>query len=128
MDNSPSEEADDYRAIVVRLNQRWRVIACSAGIQWILQRAVGERHGRTRWASQSFCRTREALIRLSHASEPRAAAILSELPERYVEVTALGSGGDLSATVVAPPIEPALPCSEEADNYGPPIGQASRLI
>jgi hypothetical protein len=42
---SQSEEADDYRAIVVRLNERWRVIACSAGIQWILQRAVGKRHG-----------------------------------------------------------------------------------
>jgi hypothetical protein len=51
--------------------------------------------------------------RLSHATEPRAAAILSELPERFVEGTALGSDD-----VVAPPIEPVLPCPEEADNSG----------
>jgi hypothetical protein len=83
---SKSEEADDYHAIVARLNDHWRVIECAAGLQWILQRAAGQRHGRTRWVSQSFCRTREALIRLSHATEPRAAAILSELPERRVRV------------------------------------------
>jgi hypothetical protein len=83
---SGSEEADDCRAIVARLNDNLRVIVCAAGIQWILQRRSGKRHGRARWEGRSFCRTREALIRVSRehagAIDPVAAAILSALPAR----------------------------------------------
>ena len=35
--DSPNEGDDDYRSVVAVLNARWRVIACTAGIQWILQ-------------------------------------------------------------------------------------------
>jgi hypothetical protein len=82
-----SEEADDYHAIVARLNDSWRVIVCAAGIQWILQRGYRARnHGGMRWRSRSFCRTSEALHRVSreHAGpiDPAAAAILAALPER----------------------------------------------
>ena len=49
---SKSEEADDYHAIVARLNDQWRVIECAAGIQWILRalpgKGMGERVGRLR--------------------------------------------------------------------------------
>jgi hypothetical protein len=83
---SASEEADDHRAVVARLNDNWRVIVCAAGIQWILQRRSGKRHGRARWEGRSFCRTREALIRVSRehagAVDPAAAAILAALPDR----------------------------------------------
>jgi hypothetical protein len=79
-----SEEADDYDNIVVKLNDNWRVIVCAASIQWVLQRRTGERHGRARWEGRSFCRTSEALNRLSrrHAGviDPTAAAILAGLP------------------------------------------------
>lgn len=54
--------------IVAHLNERWRVIECAAGIQWILQHRAGERHGTARWDDRSYCRTREALIRCCRAS------------------------------------------------------------
>jgi hypothetical protein len=82
-----SEEADNYGAIVARLNADWRVIVCSVGLQWVLQRGYrAKNHGDMRWRGRSFCRTSEALIRCSreHASaiEPAAAAILAALPAR----------------------------------------------
>jgi hypothetical protein len=91
---SRSEEADDYGAVVALLNDSWRVIACRAGIQWILQRRAGERHGRPRWESRSYCRTKEALLRLSGPQKagpdvgqiaPVARAILEALPDRFPE-------------------------------------------
>jgi hypothetical protein len=79
-----SEEASDYHAVVAHLNDRWRVIVCAAGLQWILQRRTGERHGRARWEGRSYCRTSEALNRLSRkhagAIDPAATDILAELP------------------------------------------------
>jgi hypothetical protein len=84
-----SEEADDYHAVVAQLSDSWRVIICRAGIQWILQHREGARHGRARWTGRSYCRTSEALNRLSrkHAAHlrPDAAAILAALPERIEE-------------------------------------------
>lgn len=82
-----SEEADNYGAIVARLNADWRIVVCAAGIQWVLQRGYTARnHGDVRWRSRSFCRTSEALIRVSreHAGDlqPAAAAILAALPAR----------------------------------------------
>jgi hypothetical protein len=83
---SASEEADNYHVIVARLNGNWRVIVCRAGIQWILQRRAGERHGRARWASRSYFRTSEGLIRFSREYageiEPDACAVLAALPAR----------------------------------------------
>jgi hypothetical protein len=92
------EEADDYHAVVARLNESWRVIVCAAGIQWILQRRRGERRGTARWEGRSFCRTSEALNRLSRkyagAIDPAAAAVLAGLPKEvrhaasdYAEIT-----------------------------------------
>ena len=99
---SSSEEADDCPNIVAVLNDRWRVISCRAGgIQWILQRSAGERHGRTRWEGRSFCRTREALARVSreHAGpiNPAAKAILAGLPERFPEQSVIDLALDEAA-------------------------------
>ena len=82
-----SEEADDYHAVVAQLSDQWRIIVGAAGLQWILQRGyLAKNHGGMRWRSRSFCRTSEALIRVSreHAGDlrPAAAAILAALPER----------------------------------------------
>ena len=83
--SSRSEEADDYTALVARLNDRWRVIVCAAGIQWILQRRRGERRGTARWEGRSYCRTGEALNRVSRryagAIDPTAAAAVAALPD-----------------------------------------------
>jgi hypothetical protein len=50
-EDAPSRlaESDDRYPAVAVLNGRYRVIECGAGIQWILQRRGGERHGRARW-------------------------------------------------------------------------------
>ncbi len=74
--------------VVAHLNERWRVIECAAGIQWILQHRAGERHGTARWDDRSYCRTREALIRCCRASagaiEPAACTTLAALPQRMM--------------------------------------------
>ena len=59
------EEAEDYRTVITVLNRRWRVIECRDGIQWILQRRVGLRHGQPRWDGRRYRRTRDGLLRLS---------------------------------------------------------------
>jgi hypothetical protein len=82
-----SEEADDYHAIIARLNDSWRVIVCAADLQWILQRGdMARNHGDIRWRGRSYCRTSEALRRCTREDtgsvDPSALAILAALPER----------------------------------------------
>ena len=57
----PSESSDDYPSIVAVLDEKTRVIECSARIQWIIQRRI--RIGPHPWQSQYFCRTKEGLLR-----------------------------------------------------------------
>jgi hypothetical protein len=99
-----SEEADDYHAVEARLNDEWRVIVCRSGIQWILQHRAGQRHGTARWVGRSYCRTSEALNRLSHKHagtlRPDAAAILAALPARIEDTAPV-----LKASVDASPNE-----------------------
>lgn len=83
---SVKAECADAYPIVAKLNDRWRVIACRHGIQWILQyRNRAETVARDGWRGRSYCRTKEALIRVCdcHAGniEPAARAILNELPD-----------------------------------------------
>lgn len=54
-DRKPRESTDDYPQIVARLSDKWRVILCTAGVQWILQRRDGERAGGARWAGVGYC-------------------------------------------------------------------------
>lgn len=79
------ESDDNYFAVLVALNTRWRVIACRDGIQWILQQRDATRslHGAP-WRGRSYFRTRDALICVCavHAGpiRPEASAILRSLP------------------------------------------------
>ncbi len=88
---SHRESADDYCRVIAHLSPSYRVIVCKDGIQWILQRRDGERHGRARWTGVSYCVTRDALIRLCRASsaniEPSAMAALRALPDIIKEAT-----------------------------------------
>jgi hypothetical protein len=82
-----SESAGGYGRVVTVLNDRWRVVECAHGIQWILQyRSSAKTYATSRWTGRSFCRTREALLRCcrEHAGtiDPAAAAILGALPAR----------------------------------------------
>jgi hypothetical protein len=91
------ESSNSYGNVVTVLNGKWRVIRCRDGIQWILQSrdslmaAVGIFRGR------SYCRTKEALLRVcaAHAGEiaPTAAAVLAALPDWIEARTATGPLG-----------------------------------
>ena len=87
--NSRRESDDGYASVVARLNARWRVIQCRNAIQWILQRVNQVRDRRTEWKGVSYCRTRNAIIRVSCRSvddlAPSALATLRALPEHIEE-------------------------------------------
>jgi hypothetical protein len=71
------ESADTYRGEIARLGG-WRVAECADRLQWLLQRKVGER-----WRSESFCRTRSALIRLWQRATGDDGAALGDLPLHF---------------------------------------------
>jgi hypothetical protein len=75
------EEADSYPAVVARLNERWRVIECRDGMQWILQQRKGQREGQAVWRGRRFHRDREALV-ASISKLCGLEASLDWLPER----------------------------------------------
>ena len=72
----PVEHVEDYPHVVAVLDAKTRVIECADGIQWVLQRRTGSL--KTPWAGRSFCRTKEALIRIA-GSHPA----LEALPDRF---------------------------------------------
>jgi hypothetical protein len=89
-----AESAESY-PVVVRLNSRWRVIACRDGIQWILQyRNRAETVARDAWRGRSYCRTSAALIRCVReyvgVIDPAAAATLAASPAR-IELPSLSA-------------------------------------
>lgn len=79
------EESENYRAIIAKLNANWRVIECRDGIQWILQRRAGNRHGEPRWEGRSYCRNKESLLGrvrdLTGECDGIAHVILGSFPE-----------------------------------------------
>ena len=77
------ETSDLYPSI--RLNDRWRIILCPAGIQFILQARRGpEMAASARWEARAFCRTRDALVCCSRENagtiEAAGRAALDALP------------------------------------------------
>jgi hypothetical protein len=82
--NSNHETDAAYTGLVARLNDDWRVVAGSCGIQWILQRRSGDQ-----WHNKSFLRSRAGLLLYATSyevdAEPDALAVLEALPERFPE-------------------------------------------
>jgi hypothetical protein len=78
------ESSSSYGNVVATLNRKWRVIRCRDGIQWILQSRDSLTATVGIWRGRSYCRTKEALLRViaAHADEidPTAAAVLAALP------------------------------------------------
>ena len=77
------ESHDTYRGTIVNCRDVWRVIICSDGMQFIVQR----RSSRTNtgvWSGKSHCATREELInvcaRLNLLANAYVAATLQALP------------------------------------------------
>jgi hypothetical protein len=85
--SSNSNESDhNYRWIVAQLNDRWRVIACKDGIQWVLQVGKPTKTGPSKdWRGREYFRRRKSLICACATSagpiDPSALAILQALPE-----------------------------------------------
>jgi hypothetical protein len=80
---SMAETTDGYPAVVAVLDAKTRVSECRAGIQWILQRKTNG--GRFPWASMSFCRTKEALLRCVAEHTKEDHPTLAALPDRFQE-------------------------------------------
>lgn len=80
------ESDQNYRGVLAILNDRWRVIVCRDGVQWILQyRKSAEKTGtRSGWRGRSYCRISQALKRDMgyHAGDicPYALAVIQSLP------------------------------------------------
>jgi hypothetical protein len=79
------ESADGYRGEIVRLGS-WRVAECADGLQWLLQRQHGDR-----WRSESFCRSRSALIRLWQGATGDDGAALGNLPPLFAPKPRVGA-------------------------------------
>jgi hypothetical protein len=71
------EGDDDYRAIY--LSDAVRVIDCSNGLQWIVQRKSGGA-----WRGLSYCVTKKALLRYAHwALVPEIEQRLTQSPSAF---------------------------------------------
>jgi hypothetical protein len=88
------ERSDQYNGVVCVINDRWRVIVCKDGIQWILQKSKsGGGHGRA-WRGVSYLTTKRALIEAcaqhyGHC-ETAAPAVLEALPDRISQYRHVG--------------------------------------
>jgi hypothetical protein len=78
------ETYDEYARVVVRLDDKTRVVECRDGVQWIVQRAQIGHAQQREWTGVSFCRTKEALLRCAGV-KPGDNATLDALPDRFPE-------------------------------------------
>ena len=80
------ERDDTYSDVVVECRDRWRVIRCRRGLQWIIQKRSTKRPNRGVFIGKSFHTTRKSLLeacsRLQLLDSPRILASLLDLPER----------------------------------------------
>ena len=81
--SSKREQDDDYERVIIILKPRWRVVYCSQGCQFILQKKEASHAGP--WRAQKYVSSREALIelcgRLGLLSDSNAEATLLSQPE-----------------------------------------------
>ncbi len=56
------EKSDDYYKVVLRINDKWRVIVCRDDIQWIIQFRKGTYLGKPAWRGRSYLRSKIELI------------------------------------------------------------------
>ena len=84
-DNSHRESSDHYSYVILRFTNRWRIILCRQGLQWILQRRENLHGGA--WRGFRYFRTRKALIeecgRLGLLSNTAAAQLRETLSQNF---------------------------------------------
>jgi len=117
---SQRERAEDYGSVIVRLGDRHRVIECSGGIQWIVQRKRGQQ-----WHGLSYHLNRDVLIEhcKRHGAGEDAIATLQALPTRHGYVEEASSTSTESFLVRNP--DEALGKVDDADgccrHVSPPL-------
>jgi hypothetical protein len=79
-----AESSDGYPFVVASLAGGWRIIECAADMQWIIQRRTTNR-GKIQWDGQSFCATKQALLRNICERRIEPSPTLLALPDRYPE-------------------------------------------
>ena len=77
------ESSDLYAKVIVQSSDRWRVILCSQGLQWIIQKKESSHAGP--WRAEKYVTSRSALIKACGAlgllSDPATEAVLYALPD-----------------------------------------------
>jgi hypothetical protein len=118
-----SEAADNYPDIVAMLGDGRRVIECAAGVQWIIQQRL--RETRYPWEGQSFCRTKEALIRLA-GSHPTLMALPDHFQRSQIHTSLAGESDFEGGLIVGPETvpNPLSPAPFAPGKSSPPIPAA----
>ena len=85
---SHRERDDDYTDIVVQLAQRYRVIRCPQGLQWIVQES--EASHEAPWRAESYHTSRDSLLKACGKrgllSDPNTEAVLHALPDHVSQL------------------------------------------
>ena len=80
------ERDDQYIKVIVRPKDRWRVILCKHGLQFIVQKRSTKTPNVGVWAGKSYCTTRGGLIdvcsHLGLLEDAHTEAVLNALPDR----------------------------------------------
>ena len=83
---SHRERDETYSRIVTQCRDNWRIIRCTRGLQWIIQKRSTGRPNRGVFIGKSFHTTRQSLIeacsRLQLLDDPKILQSLLDLPER----------------------------------------------
>jgi len=87
-DPTSRESNDFYAKVVVQASDRWRVILCAQGLQWIIQKKESSHAGP--WRGNKYVTSRPALIKacgmLGLLSDPATEAALFALPEHVSQL------------------------------------------
>ena len=82
------ESSDLYAKVTVQSSDRWRVILCSQGLQWIIQKKESSHAGP--WRAEKYVTSRSALIKacgtLGLLSDPATEAVLYTLPKHVSQL------------------------------------------
>ena len=80
------ERDDLYIKVIVRPKDRWRVILCKHGLQFIVQKRSAKTPNAGVWAGKSYCTTRNGLIdvcsHLGLLEDAHTEAVLHTLPNK----------------------------------------------
>ena len=82
------ESSDLYGKVIEQSSDRWRVILCAQGLQWIIQKKESSHAGP--WRAEKYLTSRSALIKacgtLGLLSDPATEVVLFALPEHVSQL------------------------------------------